>query len=78
MDEVKKPSMLVAVVVTSAAVCHLIFLVLLAADGKGGLVKFQLLLSGLMAFAAIASWIVYFTKYGRFKTENQSREQNKE
>ena len=80
MDEVKKPSMLTAVLFTIAAVCSLMSFVLMATGGKesGGLVIFQLFTAGLMAFAAIANWVVYFKKYVNFKVENQLREQNRE
>jgi hypothetical protein len=52
----------------------------MATGGKrsGGLVIFQLFTAGLMAFTAIAYWVVYFKKYVNFKVEHQLREQNKE
>jgi hypothetical protein len=76
MDAVKRPSMLAAVLFTIAAVFSLMSFVLKAAGGRsGGLVILMLITAGLMAFGAIANWIVYFKKYVNFKIENQLREQ---
>ena len=74
IDEVKPPSMLVAVLFTIAAVCGLMSFVLKAAGGRsGGLLIFMLFTAGLMAFCAIVNWVVYFKKYVDFKIENQLR-----
>ena len=72
--------MLAAVLLTIAAVCSLLSFVLMATGGKrsGGLVIFQLFTAGLMTFAAIANWVVYFKKYVDFKIENQLKEKEKE
>ncbi len=80
MDEIKRPSMLVAVLFTIAAVCSLMTFVLMAAGGKRseGLVIFQLFTAGLMAFCAIANWVVYFKKYVDFKIGNQLKEKEQE
>jgi len=71
--------MLAAVLLTIAAVCSLMSFVLMATGGKrsGGLVIFQLFTAGLMTFAAIANWVVYFKKYVDFKIENQLKEKEK-
>jgi hypothetical protein len=79
MEEVKGPSMLVAVLFTIAAVFSLMSFVLKAAGGSsGGLVIFMLITAGLLVFCAVANWVVYFKKYVDFKIENQLKEQNKE
>ncbi|NIP28616.1 MAG: hypothetical protein GWN67_28160 [Phycisphaerae bacterium] len=79
MDEVKAPSMLVAVLLTIAAVCSMMSFVLKATHGRsGGLLILMLITAGLMIFAAIANWVVYFRKYVDYKVENKLREQNKE
>ena len=79
MDEVKAPSMLVAVLFTIAAVCSLMSFVLKAARGRSdGLVILMLITAGLTTFCAIANWVKYFKKYVDFKIENQLKEQNKE
>lgn len=71
MEEVKGPSMLVAVLFTIAAVCSMISFVLKAAGGRGGgLVILMLITAGLLVFCAIANWVVYFKKYVDFKVEN--------
>ena len=75
MDEVKPPSMLVAVLFTIAAVCSLMSFGLKAAGGiSGGLLIFMLITAGLLTFCAIANWVVYFKKYVNFKIENQLRD----
>ena len=75
MDAVKRPSMLAAALLTIAAVFSLMSFGLKAAGGRsGGLLIFMLFTAGLMAFAAIANWVVYFKKYVDFKIENQLRE----
>jgi cation transporter-like permease len=75
MDEVKAPSMLVAVLFTISAVFSLMSFVLKAAGGGGGgLVIFMLFTAGLLVFCAIANWVVYFKKYVNFKIEKQIKE----
>ncbi|MHC4086877.1 MAG: hypothetical protein ACYSU5_16975 [Planctomycetota bacterium] len=57
MGEVRRPSMLVAVLFTIAAVCSLMSFVLKAAGGRsGGLVILMLITAGLTAFCAIANF----------------------
>lgn len=75
MEEVKAPSMLAAVLMTIAAVCSMMSFVLKAAGGRsGGLLILMLITAGLLAFCAIANWVVYFKKYVDFKVENQLRD----
>jgi len=78
MEEVKGPSMLVAVLFTISAVCSLMSFVLMATGGKrsAGLVIFQLFTAGLLIFCAIANWVVYFKKYVDFKIVNQLRKKD--
>jgi hypothetical protein len=79
MGEVKKPSMLAAILLTIAAVFSMISFVLKAAGGRGGgLLILTLFTAGLMAFCAIANWVVYFRKYVDFKIENQLKEKEQE
>lgn len=79
MDEVKAPSMLVAVLFTIAAVCSMMSFVLKAVGGSSGvLVILMLITAGLMVFCAIANWVKYFKKYVDFKVENQLKDQSKE
>ena len=67
--------MLAAALLTIAAVFSLMSFGLKAAGGRsGGLLIFMLFTAGLMAFAAIANWVVYFKKYVDLKIENQLRE----
>ncbi|MHC4284947.1 MAG: hypothetical protein ACYSWZ_18550 [Planctomycetota bacterium] len=59
MGEVRRPSMLVAVLFTIAAVCSLMSFVLKAAGGRsGGLVILMLITAGLTAFCAIANMLI--------------------
>jgi hypothetical protein len=75
MEEVKVPSMLVAVLFTISAVFSLMSFVLKAAGGGGGgLVIFMLFTTGLLVFCAVANWVVYFRKYVDYKIENQLKE----
>jgi hypothetical protein len=80
MDELKKPSVAVAVLFTILAACGMITFVLMATGSKTGeaLIIFQLFTIGLLLFSAIASWVVYFTRYVKFEVENQLRKENKE
>lgn len=79
MDEVKAPSMLIAVLFTIAAVCSLMSFVLKAVGGgSGGLLIFMLFTAGLLVFCAIANWVVYFKKYVNFKIENKLKVKEQE
>ena len=79
MEEIKRPSMLAAVLLTIAAVFSLMSFVLKATHGSSGvLLIFMLITVGLLVFCAVANWVKYFKKYVDFKVENQLKEQNKE
>ena len=67
--------MLAAVSLTIAAVLSLISF-LFFGSGRG-LVLFKPLTAGILAFAAIANWVVYFTKYVDFKSKSQLRENDR-
>ena len=80
MDKLKKPSMLVAVLLTIAAICGMMTFVLMATGGKTGeaLIICQLFTVGLLLFSAVANWVVYFKRYVKFEVENQLRRERKE
>jgi hypothetical protein len=80
MDELKKPSMLVAILLTVSAICGMMTFLLMATGGKTGeaLIIFQLFTVGLLLFCAIANWVVYFKRYVKFEVENQLRKDSKE
>jgi hypothetical protein len=65
MAKKAKPSKLVAVIFTVAAVGSLTTSVLLLARGNtnSGLLAVQLFASMLLAVATIANWVVYFRKW---------------
>jgi len=80
MDELKRPSMVVAVLFTISAICGMMTLLLMATGGKtgGALIIFQLFTVGLLLLCAIANWVVYFKRYVTFEVENQVRKDIKE
>jgi hypothetical protein len=80
MDELKKPSMVVAVLFTISAICGMMTFLLMATGGKTGdaLIIFQLITVGLLLFCAIANWVVYVKRYVKFEVENQLRKESKE
>ena len=73
MDELKRPSKLVAVLFTISAVCSLISLFLLVVGQRAGVgrVLFQLLTVTLLLIAAIANWHLYVQRYVKYEVERR-------
>jgi hypothetical protein len=80
VDQLKKPSMLIAVLFTISTVCGMMTFLLMATGGKTGeaLIIFQLFTVGLLLFCAIANWVVYFKRYVKFEVENRLRKESRE
>ena len=69
----KKPSMLMAISFTIAAVCSLTTCLLLLTRGtrSGGLIAFALITSALLVVAAIGKWVTYFRQWVDFEIERR-------
>ena len=80
MDELKRPSKLVAVLFTISAVCSLISLFLLVVGQRAGVgrVLFQLLTVTLLLIAAIANWHLYVQRYVKHEVERRLDEEKEE
>ncbi len=64
--------MLVAIILTVAAVCSLVTSLLLTrGNTSGGLVALGLLTSALLVVAAIGNWVVYFRRWVDFEIERR-------
>lgn len=78
MDELKKPSMVSAILLTLAALLDLMASFLMAANNtKSELLMTFVLCEIVLIACAIAAWIKYFKRYVNFAIEQKLREINK-
>ena len=78
MDELKKPSMVSAILLTLAALLDLMASFLMAASNtKSELLMTFVLCEIILIACAIAAWIMYFKAYVNFAIEQNLREINK-
>ena len=76
MKEVKKPSMLVAVLATISCISMLlsILLMIVNKNHSGALLIFMTFTVGLLFFTAISNWVLYFKNMVRYEVENNSKQ----
>ncbi|HIJ54364.1 MAG TPA: hypothetical protein HPP66_14615 [Planctomycetes bacterium] len=78
MDEVKKPSMQSAILITLAALLDLLASFMMAASNtKSELLMTFVLCEIIMIACAVAAWVNYFKRYVNFAIEQKLRENNK-
>ena len=76
MEEIKKPKMLAAVLLTIASVCSLISLILKTANSA--FLLLQLITTCFLLFCTIGLWIQYGKQYIDYKVNITLKSNNKE
>jgi hypothetical protein len=79
MDEVKKPSMQSAILITLAALLDLLASFMMAASNTESKLLMTFVLCEIILIAcAVAAWIKYFKRYVNFAIEQKLSERDKE
>ena len=79
MDEVKKPSMQIAIPITVAALLDLFAAIMMASTNtKPEALMIFVLCEIILIAGAIAAWIKYFKRYVNFAIEQKLKDTNKE
>jgi len=76
MNENKKPSRLIVILITIGAVCNLLMSLLMVAGGKysGKLLTFQLFTTLLLVIASIGNWYQFSKQYVDFEVKRRLKE----
>lgn len=76
MDELKRPSKFVAILLTFSAVCSVMSLLLMVAGGKTGtgLILFQILTATLLLISAAGNWHLFMQRYVKYEVQRTLKE----